>query len=332
MQAPQMRSLTFGYTAAVIAALACPTATPASAGGYKVFDPPGSVDTRPTAINSHDEVAGRFGSQDGDTISYQGFVRAKNGTIATFDIERSAFIFPAGLNDAGWIVGYFRRKNGTFVGFTRQPSGRITKSTRIPLAINRHNTICGYDGNNGFVLTADGTLVLFAPDGVQTQAYSINDAGTVTGTAGTQGFVRTRDGTITTFAAPGADETDPVGINVHGVVAGTYRNSDGTTHGFIRDASGNVSSFEFLRGDESGVITGIDRKGNVVGWAVHGRQAAIYHSVLRKSNGQLIRFDPPGAKGTSSAFAMNKIGDVAGGFGDPGNGYHGYLVRFRKVR
>jgi hypothetical protein len=167
---------------------------------------------------------------------------------------------------------------------------------------------------------------------VQTQAYAINDGGTVTGTAGTEGFVRARDGTITTFAVPGADETDPAAINVYGVVGGTYRNSDGSTHGFIRDASGNLTSFEFLRSGESGVLTGIDRRGDVVGWAVHGQQTAIYRSILRKSDGHLIRFDPKGGRGTSSAFAMNKEGDIAGSFGDPGNGYHGYLVHFRSVR
>lgn len=68
-------------------------------------------------------------------------------------------------------------------------------------------------------------------------------------------------------------------------------------------------------------MTGIDDRGEVVGYYGHG---LISHGFLRKTNGKLVRIDPPGGVGTSRALAISGTGSIVGQFSDS-SGTHGYL-------
>ena len=102
-----------------------------------------------------------------------------------------------------------------------------------------------------------------------TIALAIDAAGDVTGTyldsnRVAHGYVRTANGTISTFDAPGAGTgpptgglstknqgTIPTGINSSGVITGTYVDSNLAYHGFVRSATGTISTF-----DVPGVVIG----------------------------------------------------------------------------
>ena len=79
-----------------------------------------------------------------------GFLRARDGTITTFDPHGAANTDPTGINQAGYITGDYSYANGaTAYGFLRSP---------------------------------DGTFITFDPPGsVLTKPASINSAGAITG-------------------------------------------------------------------------------------------------------------------------------------------------------
>ena len=97
-----------------------------------------------------------------------------------------------------------------------------------------------------------------------TWGWDINPARTVAGdyidsNNVYHGFVRASDGTITTFDAQGAGTgyhqgTFPAsctGLTPKGEIAGTYIDSNGAYHGYVRDPSGTITTF-----DVSGAGTG----------------------------------------------------------------------------
>src|SRR5689334_12965391 len=51
-------------------------------------------------------------------------------------------------------------------------------------------------------------------------------------------------GIVTSFDVPGALATLPVGINASNVIAGFYESSDHVAHGFVRNASGTIETFD----------------------------------------------------------------------------------------
>ena len=165
------------------------------------FDPPGSVKTGASSINSAGEVTGSY--TDGVNIVH-GFIRDAGGTFTTFDP-------PGGrINDAGAVTGCcFYDAVGRYYGFIRDAGGTITSF--------------GVPGAHG------------------TAPASINNAGVVTGSyypyeqgATSHGFIRDAGGTITSFDVPGSTATWPDAINDTGAVTGQY-NDRVTGHGFIRD-------------------------------------------------------------------------------------------------
>ena len=125
-------------------------------------------------------------------------------------------------------------------------------------------------GVSSFVRPYGGTTTTFkAPSELNTLVSGINDSGTVTGYAEndkcsrfgvfitcmpsglTEGFVRTSDGTLTAFQAARLDAfaTLPTGINASGEIAGNYFSISPSTstrevHGFLRNASGVITSFD----------------------------------------------------------------------------------------
>jgi hypothetical protein len=129
-----------------------------AAGKITTFDPVGSINTFPSAINNKDTITGAYSGND---RRGHGFVRAADGTITTFDFVGATDTAPESINGAGWIAGAV--EDSTFHGFVRTPAGKLTK----------------FD----------------APGSTSTEALSINARGAVTGICRGQdhayhGFVR----------------------------------------------------------------------------------------------------------------------------------------------
>ncbi|MGA9795158.1 MAG: hypothetical protein WBQ17_06425 [Rhizomicrobium sp.] len=232
-------------------------------GTVSEFDPPDSVDTIATGINSKQLVAG-WALVSGDVEI--GFVRNAKGNITVFSVpgayqSAATGTSPECINTAGVIGGNYDDSTLALHGFVRDAKGKVTKFdppssvfTNVT-AINTGGTITGYYQLSshllrGFLRTADGTIKTFtvsgsgSKKGQGTIVRAINDAGDVTGyyvdgRNAYHGFLRTADGTITTFNAPGAGKgsaqgTEADAFDAAGTIAGILVDGGGGTHGFVR--------------------------------------------------------------------------------------------------
>jgi hypothetical protein len=140
---------------------------------------------------------------------------------------------------------------------------------------------------------------------------------------------------IITFDAPNAGTgwgqgTYPVGINLQGVVTGNVTDNGNGTHGFVRDARGNITNFDAPGADpvagctcpaainDFGVVTGVYRDSN-----------DLNHGFLRMPDGKIITFDDPQAgtanwQGTTPT-AINDLDAVVGWYFDSNWATHGFL-------
>jgi YD repeat-containing protein len=214
------------------------------------------------------------------------------------------------------------------------------------LGINFWGAIVGdvTDNDNnthGYVRTPDGRFDVFDAPGSDPLVggsfpLSINFSGAATGFAidtngVSHGFVRTRDGKLTLFDDENAGSeanqgqgTSPVSINDWGVIAGTYTDAGGVTHGFVRNEDGKMTTIDvpgtgtFVEGlNNFGVISGFYLDANFQG-----------HGFLRRPGGKVTTFDPPvdtaGTVGTFGAFVTD-LGAVAGYYIDGNIVSHAYL-------
>jgi hypothetical protein len=213
----------------------------------------GSIGTYPAGINDKGFAAGTY--RRGDTgFLYNGFLRAPDGTITTFDAAKTykqdgQGTFVTGINNKGYITGYFDKSRRHEYGFIRSPQGKITKIVcgRITASdsINSERTTTG-TCFGGYLRAKDGTFTML------TGLYPIalNDAGSVTGRAGSGGpavgFFRTSDGTVATFDLSDGQGygTKAVAINSGDVVVGYYDDAQSHGHGFVRVPDGTITSFD----------------------------------------------------------------------------------------
>ena len=159
-------------------------------GQVTVLDPPGSVDSFATHLNSQDEVVGKYTDANGNV---HGFVW-RDGRFTTLDVPGTTDTELGGINNHGDIVGFYTDQQGIGHGFVLNgghfssfdvPGAAFT----APLSINNRGDIAGVSidpgGNrHGFVLS-DGvftTVDVDLPNAMSTQIENINDAGQIVGT------------------------------------------------------------------------------------------------------------------------------------------------------
>lgn len=204
-------------------------------GSIKTFKiPHDNFGDYPVTVNSSGTIFGYY--MHGRT--FQGFIRARNGTLTIFGCGST--VINAG-NDLGAATGgcdraFVRNPDGTFTFFD---AGRSTD----PMAMNNEGAVTGtvedQDSLDGFLRTADGTITLFAvAQSNGTTPKSINNGGTITGNFDNggvgSGFVRAADGTITTFDPEGSKGTFPTSINDKGAITGQFVDQNDHGVGFIR--------------------------------------------------------------------------------------------------
>src|SRR5438445_727541 len=101
---------------------------------FITFDPPGSIGTGPTSINSAGVITGNY--SDGSRT--RGFLRYRLGTFKTFDVPGAItttplpagtyYTTPVGINPAGEITGYYSDSGGnnSTHGFVRARGDAFT--------------------------------------------------------------------------------------------------------------------------------------------------------------------------------------------------------------
>lgn len=278
-----------------------------------------------TAIDAAGDVTGIYRASNNDA---HGFVLPAGGSISTFDAPGEADgTFPIGFDSAGDIAGLFEDSSNRIHGFLRA----ATTGTITVLDVTGEDT-GRMEGTFPSCINGAGEIA---------GSYST----TMTTASGTNsfahGFVRSTGGTITTFDAEPLPttygSTNPgtyvLTINASGEVAGFYIDGVGAEHGFLRDASGNITTINpanAATGSEQGtIVTGIDAAGDVIG-AYTDTNNMIHGFVRSASTGTITVIDAPGA-GTQTyqgtyPDAIDAAGDVSGSFTDANNVVHGFVL------
>jgi probable HAF family extracellular repeat protein len=286
------------------------------------------------SIDTAGDVAGAY--IDGNN-AYHGFVReASTGAITTFDdpnaptATSSRGTFPLSINNAGQVVGTRDDTTSFYHGFL------YTIATGTFTEIDEPNA-------------ANGTTPL-----------SINDAGTVTGryadsSGNRHGFIAIppylSPSDYTSFDVSGAatntgkggdfSGTIPMSIDTAGDVTGSFTDSNLVRHGFIRTASGTITTFDVPGANttsQSGTIggtlpMGFDPTGNyIVGMYTDstGLGHGFVYSQPLTGSGSFATFTPPNMT-TSTAvpiqgavFSVNASGTVVGFYLDSNLAAHGF--------
>jgi hypothetical protein len=146
------------------------------------------------------------------------------------------------------------------------------------------------------------------------------------------GFLRQADGSVITISVPGSTSTS-VGpaegvvfagppINPAGAITGSFSDTGGATHGFLRARDGTFTTF-----DAPGAVNGtfsicITPAGAIIGVAVDAN--SVDHGFLRSRNGTFTPFDPPGST-TTIPTSVNPTEAITGFYVDPSGATHGFL-------
>jgi uncharacterized membrane protein len=137
------------------------------------------------------------------------------------------------------------------------------------------------------------------------------------------------------FAVPGstceaafARCTTPVAINQSGAVTGYYADATAALHGFVRAASGAITTFDgpgatCSNGSTCTIPVGINQQGAITGFYC---DANTCHGFLRDPGGTVTAFDPPGSVFTLFyTGGINAAGVVTGTYYDVNFRAHGFL-------
>jgi len=248
----------------------------------------------------NDRVVSGFYS-DASNASH-GFVW-RNGTVHTLDDPVSPNTSLWSVSNRGVAAAYYWDQTATHAATYSFASGAWTMLPDIP----------GISSN---------------------QAYGINKFGVVVGEA------RVNDASnpsawiwdpsaqsYSYFSVPGAsqDNTYPDAINDKGQIVGTFDDTNGVSHGFVKD--GDTYTTIDVPGATGTNAWGINNSGAVVGpWFNLSRWAEGY---VRTSDGAFKVVDVPGALETLIA-GINDLGDICGFWADPKTGLWTAFVGFKQ--
>ncbi len=258
-------------------------------------------------INSHNEIAGYFGSgaaghpNKGYTIvSPYG-----QGNYTTENFPGSAQTQVTGLNNKGDTVGFWVTAKGTNRGFVEW-NGVFASYTdpRSPHATGAVNQLLGI--NNA------GTAVGFYNDAHgHSHAYQLNQA----------------TGSFKAIKIPGAVSATATGINNNGDVVGFFTDASGTTSSFLVTPSHHLTAYQFPGGSDTQAF-GINGKDQIVGSYLDG--AGVMHGfVLSRPLGPVSHWqsiDDPNGVGSTVVNGINSSGDLVGFYTDAAGNTDGMLA------
>jgi hypothetical protein len=222
------------------------------------YSPPQPVDpmeAQPIGINDFDDIAGNYPVYSRFSV----FIRSAGG-VYNDDIQFDRATVATAINGSGAVVGYSRGGEGpgVYSGFVLHPDGYRSVLT-APLPPQPEPQCVAYT----------------FPDG-------INAAGTIAGwyynscNPESMGFVMSPDGVYTSFEAPGTLLAPPsfdymstaphwISIDQAGDVTGSYTDTAGVQHGFVRNPYGTITSFDPPEGEQT-TATSINDGGAIAGF------------------------------------------------------------------
>jgi hypothetical protein len=228
---------------------------------------------------------------DDPTFTAQDWVRTGSAFTALPTVPGAALTEHLGLNDQGDFAGAYLDDAGLLHGFVRDRAGQIT--------------------------------TLDAPKATETGAIKVNDRRQVVGVYeigdGTCFGFLWEAGTFTPLEYPGAVATLPGGINDRGVISGSYLDTLGAFHGFVRSSSGVYSPVDFP-GATLTQGTAIGNGGQLLGLY----QGGGTHAFLRDERGAFATIDVKGAAVTAP-LGINGSVQIVGYFAGTDGVAHGYL-------
>jgi hypothetical protein len=208
----------------------------------------------------------------------------------------------------------------TFTTFDAPGAGTTPEQGTLAYGINPQGAITGFtrgsdDVRHGFLRNRDGTMIGFdapgsgAEDFLGTRAYAMNPGGIIGGyyldTEGAaHGYLRFSNGGFTTFDAPGTVPgffqgtfLSAFSINPSGTSVGYYTDENNASHGFVRDGSGVIVTFDAPGvGTSSGQGTlagAINPEGKITFTYFDAND--VGHGYIRDERGMITTFDVPGA-------------------------------------
>jgi predicted membrane protein len=121
--------------------------------------------------------------------------------------------------------------------------------------------------------------------------------------------------TIVEFDAPNSIFTAAKSINSAGMIAGYYEDAQFTLHGFVRNTTGNITTFDVpgaaTGGGQGTVAAGINDSGQIAGWYNPSTAPETYKGFRRDASGKITIVNIPGSTATS-IYAINNTGQIAG--------------------
>jgi hypothetical protein len=117
---------------------------------------------------------------------------------------------------------------------------------------------------------------------------------------------------IAKFIVTGAAATQPTGINLSGTIVGYYLDSEFSAHGFLRNISGSITTFDVpgaSEGDHLGTFANaINDAGEVAG--TYSGSDLSWHGFLRDTSGNITTFDVPGETMSGNTYGPQGINDA----------------------
>jgi hypothetical protein len=240
-----------------------------------------------SGINNSGQIVGSY-SNGSTTVGFS----LSGGSYSDVYVTGSAMTAATGVNNAGLITGYYQDStlNAVYHGFTQTAlgaqssfdyAGSISTSATLGSATNDHNTTVGTFSDN----------------------------------SGTHGFI----GTSTTVDGPSAVFTQAFGINNAGTVVGDYATLT-QTNAFVDSGGGPVQLVNPIDPSFSTVATGIDSRGDIVGYYTDGGNATHgFVDVL--GSGTFIQIDAPTADGGTQILGVNDDDMIVGSYVSQGVTY-----------
>src|SRR5205807_1630691 len=127
--------------------------------------------------------------------------------------------------------------------------------------------------------------------GVVTMAIAIPGRDVALGQTGTGSNPLSNPYAFTTIDVPGATGTTASGINGTGQIVGTFVDTGGVSHGFLRDAGGTFYAID-VPGAPSTTASGINSTGQIVGTFLSTTDSHD-HGFLRDAAGTFTTIDAP---------------------------------------
>lgn len=285
-------------------------------------DVPAARDTFATAIIDNGEIAGEY---DDDRMVSHGFLWTRGVRTVLDAPGSSAFganTFVTGLNSRGLVVGF--------------------------------TTTSAMFGSRGFMLrhgsyTALTYTTRLRPHTIyNTRAMGTNDRGDIIGyyypwfihgidfwrPPDSRGFIYRRGVYTLLKGPPGCTGVEPHGINNSGDIVGRYEDKNRVSHGFFLH-HGILTTLD-VPGASATVLTGINDKGDMVGYSDKGPTASsrVDEHAFLLHHGVFTPLNVPGAvvylgnRYVTEAEALNDKGQIVGNYVDSASRQRGFLLSY----